>query len=455
MRNGRHVFGRARFGAVVSAILMMGGAGCQKPPEPRIVEFIPKPAVAPSSARTFEEVTSAYGLRGDSTDSEWTGMIASATDDMQSAFLDEQPVPATTWYEFLRSGQDFTSRVDVVLRADYASFKELTVSDEPDAALRHLLAGSVAFEAGMYGTAQAHFRKAVYWMEDASDTDRETQALFGRGDVKIYKGDAYERTMVHFYLGLIAYSRGDFEDARREFFRALRADEGKPADAERGRFGLIHYWVGKTYARLGDHDNLRVSCEKGTTSPVPEGGKPLFSQELIENSNLTVVVQLGTGACRVPKGADWQVTKYEQCAYPERVCEILIDDQPVGTAACIADLWDQISRQGVSEEEELQQSKVVVKAVVQALPYINILGVAWDVTGDMRSWALLPDQIHIWSGKVSPGEHTVTLKFYGEDDCELVRFRQTWYYVPTDDSRDQLIVARSGRDRCSLNRNEG
>ncbi len=72
----------------------------------------------------------------------------------------------------------------------------------------------------------------------------------------------------------------------------------------------------------------------------------------------------------------------------------------------------------------------------------------------MRSWASLPDQILMWTGTVPPGEHTVEVRFYDENDYELTRYRQTWYFVPANAGWDTLLVVRSARNRCDMSGKE-
>lgn len=425
-------------------------AACREPPKPTIRMFVAKPEQPPPTECSYEEAMELYtaGTGNGSANEQWQALVAAGPPWVHSLHAEVRPMPGTPWYEYVLCRRDFSSALDEALLEDYLQFLEQADTQDINAALRQLVAGTVASELGMLEPAANHFHKAVFWMEEATDTDLETLAALGRTDVKIYKGDAYERSMVHFYLGLIAYMKGDFLAAKREFHRALLADGTKPAEDQRGNFALLHYWLGKTYARLDDEGNARVAITKALACHLPPEAGPLVNLDALSNHNLTVLVQLGAGARLVPRGADWQVTTYQQTDYPERAAEVFIDGKHTGTALPLADLWRQISTQGMSEEQKLQHQKAAGKALLQVIPYINLLGVAWDVTGDMRSWSMLPDQIHVWSGSVQPGEHDITVRFYDENELEMTRYAQTWYYVPVRDGSDRLLVVRSGRDKC-------
>jgi tetratricopeptide (TPR) repeat protein len=372
---------------------------------------------------------------------------------LQQKAIEELPLPGTPWYEFLRSGCDFTSKSDEIICGEYHKACENAGITDTNAALRRLIAGTMAFELGFLYDAKKHFLEAVWWMEEAADEELEKKAAFGRGDAKIYKGDAYERAMVHFYLGIIAYQLGEFHDARREFSRAIQADQTKPAEDMRGKFALLHYWLGKTYLSLGDISNARVAMNKAKNSDTTID-ESLFNISAIQNSNLTMLIQIGSGPARILKGADWQKADYKPAAFPERACDVYVDGRHAGQATLLADAWRQISTAGISGEQKLQGRKGTAKGVLQVMPLVSLLAVAWDVRGDIRSWSVLPGQILVWNGHLSEGEHTITLKFYDNEDYELKKYRQTWYYIPTHLNGETVTVVRSSANKCDMNGKE-
>lgn len=440
-------------GGIVFATALAVLGGCS-PPAPKAQQraFVEKPAVAPADVHSASDVFGAYARRSD--DPKWGEWISQAPEPWRGLLAEDHPLPASPCYEFLRCRQDYTGLVDSILAGEYQrSRKEADVQDA-QAALRRLLAGSAAMELGLHREAQTHFRKAAFWMEDATDKDLELLAVLGRSDAKLYAGDAVERSMVHFYLGVIAYQLADFEEARREFFRAIKADQTKPAESVRGKFAMLHYWLAKACHQLGDTDNRDVELRAAKNSGDAPQAAPLFDPQAVASARLTVLVQIGSGPTVVVKGADWQTREHQKTETPEKACEVYVDGRHVGSALPLADLWHQISTQGISKERRIQQAKGGVKALAQNLPYVNLLAVGWDVRGDVRSWAMLPQQFLIWSGEVPPGDHSVVVKFYDGQDYELVRYRQTWHFVPVAKDRDSLVLLRSCKDKCNINRKE-
>ena len=437
----------------LSCLLVILSAGCQQP-VPRVEKqiFIEKPTTPPSSLRSHSEVISCFNNRKINFN-EWQSLVKGSHSCLQKKATEEPPLPGTPWYEFLRSGRDFTSKSDKIICREYQKACENVKTTDTNAALRRLIAGTMAFELGLLHDARKHFLEAVWWMEEATDEELEKKAAFGRGDAKIYKGDAYERAMAHFYLGIIAYQLGEFHDARREFSRAIQADQTKPAENMRGKFALLHYWLGKTYLSLGDISNAKVAMNKAKNSDTIIDDS-LCNISVIQNSNLTLLIQIGSGPARILKGADWQKTDYKPAAFPERGCDVYIDGRHVGQAKLLADAWHQISTAGISDEQKLQKSKGSAKGILQVMPYVGLLAVAWDVRGDIRSWSVLPGQILVWNGRLSEGEHTITLKFYDKADYELKKYRQTWYYIPTRLNDETVITVHSSANKCDMNRKE-
>lgn len=444
---------RLGWGPVLICLVVIGCA--QKAPIQKL-PFTGKPETAPPATRSYADLVRICPSSADKVDvsEEWKAIADSAPAWAAGVYDTERPLPCSAWYEYLRSGQDFMGSADQTLLKAYGTFDKEAEKQDASCALRHLAAGTLALDLGMPRQARDHFQEAVRWMEELTDKELEQKAAMGRSDVKIYKGDSHERTMVHFYLGLIAYQLGEYKEAQRGFRKALMAHQTRPNAGTQGRFAAIHYWLGKSYVRLGDMGNARVAMRKAQSCEAGPESNALFNLQRLQEDNLIIVIQIGAGAGLIPQGGDWQQTAYKPTPYAERAAEVFIDGQHVGSAVMIADLWEQVSTQGQTEEQRIQASKAAAKSIVQSLPYISLLGVAWDVTGDMRSWALLPDRILVWSGKVPSGDHTVILRFYDDKDFELTRYRQTWYFVPVPAEGDCVVVTRAARDKCNICRKE-
>ena len=123
---------------------------------------------------------------------------------------------------------------------------------------------TVALYAGDAHDANRIGRDTYMTVQKYEDKDRETLAALGNEAVKPFKGEPHERSMLDFQLGLAAYQKDNFEDARVFFVQSLLAAATRDEDAAEYRddFRLGHYWLGRTYQKLSDTDNARICFEK-------------------------------------------------------------------------------------------------------------------------------------------------------------------------------------------------
>lgn len=124
--------------------------------------------------------------------------------------------------------------------------------------------GHLALALGCPQRAQPRLKEAF----DQLGAERDnTAAALSSEQLKFYKGETYERAMMATYLGLMEYQAGEFNNARIYLSRALSADraavvkESTPA-AWGEDFGLAYFWMGRTFARLGDADNGAIALRK-------------------------------------------------------------------------------------------------------------------------------------------------------------------------------------------------
>jgi len=127
--------------------------------------------------------------------------------------------------------------------------------------------GRQAILLGSYTRARPRLREAFDQLEVEHDN---VGAALSSERLKYYKGETYERAMLCYYAALAEYLAGNYNEARILLARALLADKGavveKSTPAEVGEdFGLAFYWIGKTYAKLGDMDNSAIALRKAAT----------------------------------------------------------------------------------------------------------------------------------------------------------------------------------------------
>jgi len=134
--------------------------------------------------------------------------------------------------------------------------------------------GRQAILLGSYTRARPRLREAF----DQLEVEHENVgAALSSERLKYYKGETFERAMLCTYSALAEYLAGNYNEARILLSRALLADKGavveKSTPPEVGEdFGLAFYWIGKTYAKLGDMDNSAIAFRKATTR-TPRKGK--------------------------------------------------------------------------------------------------------------------------------------------------------------------------------------
>jgi len=127
--------------------------------------------------------------------------------------------------------------------------------------------GRQAILLGSYARARPRLREAFDQLEVQHDN---VGAALSSERLKYYKGETYERAMLCYYAALAEYLAGNYNEARILLARALLADKGavvnKSTPPEVGEdFGLAFYWIGKTYAKLGEMDNAAIALRKATT----------------------------------------------------------------------------------------------------------------------------------------------------------------------------------------------
>lgn len=142
--------------------------------------------------------------------------------------------------------------------------------NDPGYVLARMEFGRMAMLLGAYDRAEPRLKEAF----DQFEVEHENVAAAMSSErYKYYKGETYERAMLCTYLGILAYLDGNYNDSRILLTRALTADRAavvnEKTPAEVGEdFGLAYYWLGRTYAKLGDAGNSAIAFRKATT-PTP------------------------------------------------------------------------------------------------------------------------------------------------------------------------------------------
>ncbi|MBI3825969.1 MAG: hypothetical protein HY294_08235 [Candidatus Rokubacteria bacterium] len=312
----------------------------------------------------------------------------------------------------------------------------------------HLAAAS--FAAGDYYDTLESLHRAQKIMEDVEYGKDEGQvAMVASHTLRVFKGEPYERALAFTYMGLIYYRRGDWENARAAFNLALLADRGSKGDNEEYRddFGLAHYMIGRTYLKLNEADNARISFDKVAKY---EKNPALAAPERLKGTNATFIIELGCGPYKLPDPVVGSVDTIHQCRYPDRSAEILLDGQSLGRSARLVDMNYQAKTSGTSTRDTVQAVKGAAVAVMKQIPFVGILGSVAEMAGvnkaDLRHWRLMPGEVHVLEAQVPEGLHTVQIVFRDEHGKPLERYAQIFHAVRLT-AGEQLYVLRSGLDR--------
>jgi len=126
--------------------------------------------------------------------------------------------------------------------------------------------GSASMMNGNYDAACRELLAAQRAVIQQKDEVAEGFAAVSREDLKPFKGEPFERAMLCYYLGFVHYVRGDFNNARVFFAQAIEADNTTAENmAEyRNDLRLAHYWIGRSFMRLGKMDNARLAFSNAT-----------------------------------------------------------------------------------------------------------------------------------------------------------------------------------------------
>lgn len=328
--------------------------------------------------------------------------------------------------------------------------------DERNVVLAHIHFAGASFVGGNYHDTLTGLSEASKIMEDVEHgVDRGQMAMALRQDMRVYKGEPYERAMAYIYMGVIYYRRGDFQNARSAFNLALLADAGSKGDNPEYRddFGLAHYLIGKTFLKLGEADNAEISFAKAKKHAAGNEFADIARQK---TSNFTLLVELGCGPGKKPDPIVGSVDTIHECAYPERAAEIILNGQSLGRASKVVDVNYQAKTSGSSTRDTVQAVKGAAVAILKQVPIFGILGSIAEMGGvnraDLRHWRHMPGEVHVLEANVPEGLHTLQIKFFDATGKELERHQQVHHFVRVvkgegEASADNLLVIRSGMDR--------
>ena len=362
--------------------------------------------------------------------------------------------------------------------------------------------GLLNYSTGNYDKAYRYLLNAQMSMEDLK---QKSMTLAGER-AKTFKGEHYERAMVSFYLGLMLYDKGDYENARAMFSRTLECDRETVPDQKRlNKLGkqftrkkkggveqdfitiyqtlgndhrLAYYMLARTYNKLDQHRDSEISLDHAddwqdvptfikkescgiflgkadSFDTPPPSENPYAAKERLEKDNLVILIQMGFAPAKQISGFQGRKDILAPRDYLERKAVLYVDGKRVGEAYPIFNLMHQATPTVRTLKDTAQTGKAAGKFALTMLSALvsddlaRLVENKWSVAADTRRWGSLPNEFKLISARVEPGLHTVTVLFYDQNGNPLPHYEQTHYFIPTKKDKETFLVLRSLRDKCN------
>ena len=380
---------------------------------------------------------------------------------------------------------------------------EAQVKGDNDFILPLLNRSMVYISVGAYHSAFKLLLNAKNVMDSVYQEGGELGAEQG----KHFKGEHYEKALASFYMGMMLYIHGDYQNARAMFLSAVEIDRESIPNREiiqdwvkknRQSLGLssdeaaalyntlgddnrvVHYMLAKTLVRLDDYGNAKVELDKTKQynkvpnhmvneacgamgnhmakqyDIEPSNENPYADIERFETDNLVVFVSMGHAPTKYAGGHEGNTDYVTPRQYPERQAEVYVDGKLIGEPYPLFNLLHQASSTSRSIKDNIQGGKAFGKTTaVLAARFIPFIGGIisdtvqnnWSVVADTRRWGTAPNEVQVLSARVEPGLHTVTVLFYDINGNPLPHYEQTHYYVPVSDEKETVLISRAIRDK--------
>jgi tetratricopeptide (TPR) repeat protein len=325
-------------------------------------------------------------------------------------------------------------------------------------ALNNLRAGSVALAALDLESAETHFYKAYEVINAGNVNDRgRVLAAYGiQEDLRIWKGEPYERAMASFYLGLVYYMKRDFQNARGAFENALfklrdYSDPDKNQyDEKDSDFALAYLMLGRCWQRLGREDLAQANFERAAKSN-PDL-QPAADYDRNQKSNLLLVVDYDNGPVKTTSYDHSLVTfaPPADALPPFQLPQVSIDGFPVNTRAVAIPTVDTMKMAHQRRWQDIDTARAAKSIIGKGMMVggaaaavygadrrdagTTAVGLGLIVAGalldsssraDLRQWEMVPRSVYVIPLQVPPGQYDITVEFPNAG-------RQTWRGVKVE-----------------------
>ena len=327
----------------------------------------------------------------------------------------------------------------------------LSAKTDENFVLNNLRLGSAALANYDLDTAEGGFLRAYEVLNSVgvNDGGRTLGAVLVSENIRIWRGEPYERAMANFYLGLVYYMRRDYANARAAFENALfklrdygeadgRADQYREQESN---FALAYLMLARSYQRLGRNDMAEKNFRRAAQlrQYLSTAADPALHAE----SNVLLVVDFGYGPQKVT-GGDGAVVGFAPTPAeegPPPPPRVQVDGRTYET--------DDLARPPVDllvlAQDRRWQSLDTIRAVKSAVgtglmvgglaygtrrdarPEIALAAILGGALlkatsqADVRQWEMLPRTTYVIPLTLPPGPHDISVSF-----PDLRGVRQEW-----------------------------
>jgi tetratricopeptide (TPR) repeat protein len=329
--------------------------------------------------------------------------------------------------------------------------KPLASKTNEDFVLNNARLGSAALANDDFDTAESAFLRAYEVINSVgvNDGGRSLGAAVVSENLRVWKGEPFERAMVNYYLGLIYYMRHDYGNARAAFENALfkLRDYGEGADRNdqyrqvESDFVLAYLMLGRCYQRLDQPEDARKAFARAVE--LRPDLSALADIQRNQRSNLLLVVDYGYGPEKRTNSDGtfvgfWPTPRAEG---PIPLPSVRMDGQSLDTYGIARPPIDLLA---LAQDRRWQSIDTIraIKSVLgtgmiaggaaygtidrRANPYVALGliagGIALKATSqaDIRQWEMLPRTVFLIPLSVPPGRHTFDVGF------TIPGMHQTW-----------------------------